>query len=175
MFNLDILISFVSMTWFIEHNLAWISSAVYVTSTLWSEQFINEQSKGLRVKGQGMNPQPVMDRRWTPIFRRLAITVPIGAGSLREEPPNHVWNSKERRAGSPWPVWEEDAPAQEAVWFLPRGSLYPVYQLLVDFTASKPNWKKEKLGQRRYGHLRWCEVWWSDITEGEKLVYCIQS
>ena len=87
--------------WFIEHNLAWISSAVYVTSTLWSELFINEYSKGLRVKAQGMNPQPVMDRRWTPIFRQLATTVPIGAGSLREEPLNHVWNSKERRAGSP--------------------------------------------------------------------------
>lgn len=37
---------------------------------------------------------------------------------------------------------EEDASAQEAVRFLPDGSLYPVYQLFVDLTASEPNWKK---------------------------------
>lgn len=49
---------------------------------------------------------------------------------------------------------EEDAPAQEAVWSLARGSLYSVYQLFVNFTASEPNWEKEEmtvLGGGRFG------------------------
>lgn len=39
---------------------------------------------------------------------------------------------------------EEDAPAQEAVWPLARGSLDSVYQLLVNFAASKLNCKKHQ-------------------------------
>lgn len=49
---------------------------------------------------------------------------------------------------------EEDASAQEAVRSLARGSLYSVYQLFVNFTASEPNWEKEEmavLGSGRFG------------------------
>ena len=68
-------------------------------------------------------------------------------------------------ARSAWPVWEEDSPAQEAVWSLARGSLYSVYQLLVNFTASKSNWKK-----RRDAELRWWEAWGRCRDQRERLM-----
>lgn len=49
---------------------------------------------------------------------------------------------------------EEDASAQEAVRLLANGSLDAVYQLLVNFTASEPNWKK--IGRI---YLRQREIW----------------
>lgn len=40
------------------------------------------------------------------------------------------------------------------MWSLACGSLYSVYQLFVNFTASEPNWEKEEmtvLGGGRFG------------------------
>lgn len=39
---------------------------------------------------------------------------------------------------------EEDASAQEAVWSLASGFLYSVYQLFINFAASKLNCKKHQ-------------------------------
>lgn len=49
-----------------------------------------------------------------------------------------------RAEEGPWPVGEEDASAQEAVWSLASCLLYSVYQLFVNFAASKLNCKKHR-------------------------------
>lgn len=49
-----------------------------------------------------------------------------------------------RAEEGPWPVGEEDASAQEAVWSLASCLLYSVYQFFVNFGASKLNCKKHR-------------------------------
>lgn len=59
-------------------------------------------------------------------------------------PPQHPQFYEPRAEEGSRPVGEEDAPAQEAVWSLASGSFYSVYQLFVNFAASKLNCKKHQ-------------------------------
>lgn len=42
------------------------------------------------------------------------------------------------------PMREEDASAQEVMWFVPCNFLYSIDQLFINFAAAKPNWENSK-------------------------------